>query len=179
MPRACLSDGEGRSCMASSVPERTLRQRLTFSQGFVEVAEQELRHVCQERRNKAREGCIGARIILSHDGLAQSTKSEAEVVSHGGHQGATHDAASATPSAVRRPKPPQVTPVVACHREWSGKSPVSDALTEARHCPSKTASKIIVKNIPVDAHEAHEDHLRGCMIDAANRGAHLVAGSHR
>ena len=33
-------------------------------------------------------------------------------------------AGSAIPSAVRRPSPPQVTNVVACHEEWSGMSPL-------------------------------------------------------
>ena len=86
---------------------------------------------------------VGARVVLGHDGLARGAKGEAEVVDHG-DQGAAHDAGgheggkagsaapSATPSAVRRPSPPQVTPVVACHQEWSSRSPLTEALTEAR-----------------------------------------------
>ena len=49
-------------------------------------------------------------------------------------------AGSAIPSAVRRPSPPQVTPVVACHQGWSGKSPLSEALAEARNCPSNASN---------------------------------------
>ena len=37
--------------------------------GSREGAKQELRRVCRERRDKAREGCVGARVILGHDGL--------------------------------------------------------------------------------------------------------------
>ena len=62
-------------------------------------------------------------------------------------------AGSATQSAVRRPKPPQVTPVVACHQEWSGKSPLSDALTEARNCPPNVAGMCLCREyVPIDAH---------------------------
>ena len=65
-------------------------EELTFGQGFVE---QELRRVRRKRRDRAREGCVGERVTLGHDGLARDTKGEAEVVDHGGHQkGATHDA---------------------------------------------------------------------------------------
>ena len=97
------------------------------------------------------------------------------------------DAGSAMPSAVQRPSPPQVTPVVACHQEWSGKSPLSEALTEARSCPSK-ATRVLVQHVSVDAHVIHklgdisalpgEDHLCGGVINAANRRARLVTGTH-
>ena len=83
-------------------------------------------------------------------------------------------AGSATPSAVRRPSPPQVTPVVACHQEWSCKSSLSEAFTEARDCPSNATIKrdqqIFNEKVSVDAHVVHElghvralpgeDHLR-------------------
>ena len=97
-------------------------EQFTCSQGFVELAWQESRHISWKCRNKTREGCVGARVILGHDGLTQDTEGEAELVNHGGHQGAAHDVAgdkagSATPGAVRRPKPPQVRPLVACHQE--------------------------------------------------------------
>ena len=50
-------------------------------------------------------------------------------------------AGRAAVTAVRSPKPPAVTPVVACHQEWSGRSPHREVLTEARSCPSNVASR--------------------------------------
>ena len=43
------------------------------------------------------------------------------------------------------------TPVVACHQEWSGKSPLSEALTEAR-----SDQQILIQHVPVDAHVIHK-----------------------
>ena len=65
-------------------------------------------------------------------------------------------AGSANPRAVQRPGSPQLTPVVTCHQEWSGRSPLSEALTEARNCPSKSDQQILVKEVPIDAHAIHE-----------------------
>ena len=48
-------------------------------------------------------------------------------------------AGRATVTAVRSPKPPTDTPVVACHHEWSGRSPDRELLTEVRSCPSNKA----------------------------------------
>ena len=90
---------------AANVPERwggqilhgspsvnAVPEELPFGQGFVKLTQQELRCVRGEGGDKAREGFVGARVVLGHDGLARGAKSEAEVVDHG-DQGATHDAA--------------------------------------------------------------------------------------
>ena len=88
-----------------------------------------------------------------HDGLVRDAKGEAEVVDHGGHQGAAHDA-TGDEGRERNPKrraeaQPQVSPVVACHQEWSGRSPLSEAVTEARNCPSNATSRSWSKRSPL------------------------------
>ena len=92
------------------------------------------------------------------------------------------NAGSGMPSAVRWPSPPQVTPVVACHQEWTSRSTLSEALSV------NSDQEILVQQVPVDAHVMHklgdisvfpgEDHLGGGVVNAANRRAHLVPGSH-
>ena len=57
------------------------------------------------------------------------------------------EAGSAAPSAVRRPSRPQVTPVVACRQERSGKSPLSEALREARICPSQALEVFLADHV--------------------------------
>ena len=56
-------------------------------------------------------------------------------------------AGSAAPSAVRRPSKRQVTHVVACHQERSGKSPLSKALREARICPSQALEVFLADHV--------------------------------
>ena len=180
MPQKCRREGDGRSCMASSVPVRTLCQRSSRSARASSSWPSRSCAAFVGSVEKAREGCIGARVILSHDGLVRDTKGEAEVVDLTDTKGRhmmrlATKAGSATPSAVRRPSPPQVTPVVACHQEWSCKSSLSEAFTEARDCPSNATIKrdqqIFNEKDSVDAHVVHElghvralpgeDHLRG------------------
>ena len=55
----------------------------------------------------------------------------------------------AAPRAVRRPRKPQETSVVACHQEWSGTPPQREARTEARNCPSKEASRSWSRRSPL------------------------------
>ena len=73
--------------MASSVPE------LPLGQSFIKLTQQELRCVRREGGDKAREGNVGARVTLHHGELARGAKGKADVVDHGGDQGAAHDAA--------------------------------------------------------------------------------------
>ena len=68
----------------------------------------------REGGDKARKGFVSARVVLGHDGLARGAKGEGPA-----HDGAGHEDKERDPSAVRRPSPPQVTPVVACQQEWS------------------------------------------------------------
>ena len=113
----------------------------TLSQGFVQLSQKKLSRVGRERRDEACEGSISARVVFCHDELVRDPKGVAEVVDHGHMMRLATKAGSAMPSAVRRPSPPQETPVVACHQEWSGKSPLSEALTDASNCPSKATSR--------------------------------------
>ena len=70
-PREHVGEAHSRSAkVSSSCPRRSLA-------AFVETA---------------REGCVGARVILCHDGLVRDAKGEAEVVDYGGHQRAPNDA---------------------------------------------------------------------------------------
>ena len=105
--------------------ENVVPEQLPLGQSIIELSHQELRCVRREGGDKARKGFVGARVVLGHDGLAGGARGDAEVADHGGDQG--------------RPSPPQVTPVVACHQEWYGRSPLSEALMEARIWPSKAA----------------------------------------
>ena len=68
-------------------------EELPFGQGFVRLADQELRSARREGRDEARKGVVSAPIVLGHDRVAQRAKREAEVVDDGGDKGATHDAA--------------------------------------------------------------------------------------
>ena len=87
--------------------------------------------------------------------------------------------------ALRRPKQPQVTPVVACHQE----SPQREALTKPRSCPSKGSEQVVVQDVTVDAHATHElghvstlpgeHHFRVGVVGVDDRGAHFVASTHR
>ena len=79
--------------MASSFRENVVPGELRLGQSFIELTQQELRCGGREGGDKARKRFIGARVVLGHDGLARSAKGEAEVVDHGGDQGAAHDAA--------------------------------------------------------------------------------------
>ena len=150
-----MSDWVGRSCVTSSVPERTLRQRSSRSAKASSSWPPRLSGASgQSARGQHR--CAHHR----HGGLAWDTKGEAGMVDHGGHQGATHDAAGNE------------------GREHDPKR-LPKALTEARNCPSDATSKIFLEKVPVDAHVVHElghvralpgeDHLRKGMIDTANR----------
>ena len=116
-----------------------------LGQGFVKLPQWKLSRIGRKRRDEAREGGVSARVVLCHDELIRDAEGKAQVIDHGGHQGTAHDATGdeggERDSAVRRPSPPQVTPVVACHQEWSGESPLSEALTEARNCRSKATSR--------------------------------------
>ena len=172
VPRACLRDGEGRSCIASSVPERTLCQRSSARQ----LAHQELRCVGRECGDEARKGIVSARVVLGHDGLARSAKGEAEVVDHGGDQGAAHDAAGheggkrspecrakAQPAAgaARGGLPLRVVRQVAAERSADRGPQLS----------VESDQQILIQNVPVDAHVTHKlgdisalpggDHLSG------------------
>ena len=85
MTQACLRDGEDRSCMASSVPEKDVAPlELPFGQGFVKLADQEMRSVRREVGDEARKGVFSARVVLGHDRLAhfpQARQHRAHVVS--------------------------------------------------------------------------------------------------
>ena len=54
-----------------------------------------------------------------------------------------------TVTAVRSPRPPAHTPVVACHQEWSGRSPHREVQTETQSCPSNEASRSWSKTSPL------------------------------
>ena len=117
----------------------------------------------------------------------------AEVVDRGGHQRAAHDA-TGDEGRERNPKhraeaqlaagdtcgglPPRVVQQVAAKR----------GAHRGPQLPVKRDKQILVKEVPIDAHVTHElgrvctllgaDRLCGGVINAADRGAHLVAGSH-
>ena len=60
--------------------------------------------------------------------LGQGRLKGAEVINHGGDQGATHDAAGDKGGKEGPWRPPQKTRVVVCHQEWSGRSPQKEHL---------------------------------------------------
>ena len=103
--------------------EHVVPEELPLGQRTTKLTQQELRCVRREGGDKARKGCVCARVVLGHDRLAWGATGKAEGVDHGGDQGAAHDAAGnegrkrGPERAVRRPSLPQVTPVVACHQE--------------------------------------------------------------
>ena len=118
--------------------------KFTLSQGFVKLSKKKLSRVGRKRHDEARDGGVGARVVLCHDELVwDGDTKERHIMRHATNAG------SAMPIAVRRPSPPQVTPVVACHQEWSGKSPLSEALTEAPSCPSKATSRSLSRMSPL------------------------------
>ena len=41
--------------------------KLTLSQGFVKLSQKKLSRVGRKRRDEAREGCVGARVVICHD----------------------------------------------------------------------------------------------------------------
>ena len=88
------------------------------------------------RRDEARESSVGARVVLCRDELIRGAEGVADVVDHGGYQGAAHNAAGDEGGAQ-----PAAGDACGCHQEWSGRSPLSEALTEARNCPSKATSR--------------------------------------
>ena len=80
--------------MASSIAERTLRHRSSaFSQGYIELRDQDLGGVCREGGDKTRESFVGARVVFGHDRLARGAKGGAAMIGHGGDQGAARDTA--------------------------------------------------------------------------------------
>ena len=99
-------------------------------------------------------------------------------------------AGRATVTAVRSPRPPTVTPLVACHHEWSGRSPDRELLTEARSCrlPIERGEQVVVQYVPIDAHVIHElgdiralprqDEFSGCVVHSVDGRAQLVTGAH-
>ena len=108
--------------------EYVVPEELPFSQGFIKLTQQER-----------------ARVILGHHGLARGAQSKwsTMVDTRERHMMRLATmAGSAVPSAVRRPSPPQVTPVVACNQEWSRKSPLSEALKEACICPLRQRASL-------------------------------------
>ena len=93
------SPSSPRACQSGQIPHGVLDPRedvapgeLALSQGFVKLPQLGLGRVRRKRRDEARESCIGARVIRCHDGQVLDAKGKAEVVDHGGHQGAAHDA---------------------------------------------------------------------------------------
>ena len=54
---------------------------------------------------------------------------------------------------MRRPRPPQETPVVACHQEWS-----REVTTEgdAHRATLEGGKQVVVQEVAVDAHVVHE-----------------------
>ena len=97
-------------------------------------------------------------------------------------------ALTAIPNAVRRPSPPQVTPVGGLPPRVVRQVTAERSADRGPQLSVESDQQILVKEVPIDAHVIHElghvcalpggDHLRGGLINAANRGAHLVAGSH-
>ena len=67
---------------AASVPERwrgqilhgVVSEELPLGPSFIKLTQQELHCVRREEGDKARKGCVGARVILSHDRLARGAK---------------------------------------------------------------------------------------------------------
>ena len=162
--------------------------KFTLSQGFVQLSQMKLSRVGRERRDESSEGSINSRVVFCHDELVRDAKNVAEVVDHGGHQGAVHDATgdeSRERDAQRRAEaqsaagdargglPPGVVRQVL---------PLSEALTEARSCPSKATSRSLSSMSPLmriwyvsletSAHFLVRTISVGSVINAANRRAH-------
>ena len=123
--------------MASSTPERTFRQESSRSaRASSSCPSRELRRVRRKRRDKAREGCVGARVVLCHVEQIRDAEGKAEVVDH---QGAAHDATgdvgrerilqrrAEAQSAACGGLPPGVVRQVTAER----------GATDAHSCPSK------------------------------------------
>ena len=68
-------------------------EKFKLNQSIVWLSQKKVSRVGRERRNEACEGSISVRIVVCHDELVRDAKGVAEVVDHGGHQGAAHEAA--------------------------------------------------------------------------------------
>ena len=125
-PRACRrEDGLIQHSLFDSREDVT-PGKFTLSQGFA-LLQRMLSRVGRERRDEACEGSISAHIVFCHDERFRDAKAwlkwSTMVDTRGRHMTRlATNAESAMPSTVRRPTPPQETPVVTCHQEWSGKS---------------------------------------------------------
>ena len=94
----------------ASLRENVVPEELPLGQSFIVLSHQELRCVRREAR-RARAASVPASYSAMMDWLGvpkARLKWSMRLAAKAG---------SATPSAVRRPSPPQVTPVVACHQE--------------------------------------------------------------
>ena len=97
-------------------------------------------------------------------------------------------AGKATVTAVRSTRPPTDTPVVACHQEWSGRSPHRVADGGAK-LPVERGEQVVVQYVPIDAHVIHElgdisalprqDEFGGCVVHSVDGRAQFVAGAYR
>ena len=97
-------------------------------------------------------------------------------------------AGKATVTAVRSPRPPTDTPVVACHQEWSGRSPPRELLTETRSCPSNEANKSwsrmsplmhVIQELGEISALPRQDEFGGCVVHFVDGRAQFVAGAYR
>ena len=91
-------------------------------------------------------------------------------------------AGRATVTAVR--SPPTVTPVVACHHEWSGRSPDRELLDGGAKLPVERGEQVMIQYVPI-IHELgdistlpHQDEFSGCVVHTVDGRAQLVTGAH-
>ena len=103
--------------------KHVLPREVTLSVSLVKLGQKIESSGSEKSGGKTGQGFVGPSIVLSHDRLARGPNGCAEVIHHSDHRGGRDKmrlatkAGRATVTAVRSPRPPTVTPVVACHQE--------------------------------------------------------------
>ena len=112
---------------------------------------------CSSSSRRGR-GLVHARVVFRQDRLTRHSKRSAEVVNHGGHQ--RRDTAGpinpgkATPMAVRRPRPPQATPVVPPGEVRQ--VPAERDADRGTQLPVEGGQQVVIQHVSVDAHMVRE-----------------------
>ena len=168
--------------------------KFTVSQGVVQLSQMKPSRVGWERPDESSEGSINSRVVFCHDGLVRDAKGVAEVVDHGGHQGAVHDATgdeSRERDAQRRAEAQcRRRPWWLATRSGPASPPIERSADRGPQLPVKSDQQVLVQHVPVDAHVVRElgdisvlpgeDHLGGerdqrCQSQSASSQARTVS----